>query len=132
MADHPNAALIRRMHESLAQGVPMPALTELFAQDVIWHLPGRGPLAGEHRGREAVFAAMRRWFEELSGGTLRVEVRDILANDERAVALLRATGSRGEKHYDSPEVDIYQIRNGKVAEFWSYAEDQRVTDEFWS
>jgi ketosteroid isomerase-like protein len=48
------------------------------------------------------------------------------------VALLRATGSRGNKRYDSLEIDVYHISNGRVTEFWSFAEDQRLTDEFWS
>ena len=119
------------MHEALAQGDHIPTLTELFAQDIVWHLPGRGPLAGNHKGREAVFVAMRR-FEELNGGTLRVEVHDVLASDEHAVALLRATGSREGRRYDSLEIDIYHLRNGKITEFWSFAEDQRQTDDFWS
>nr|NIO30484.1 hypothetical protein [Gemmatimonadota bacterium] len=45
---------------------------------------------------------------------------------------LRATGTRGGKRYDSLEIDVYHVRDGKVTEFWSFAEDQRVTDEFWS
>ena len=129
--EHPNAGVIRRMHEALARGNYIPTLTELFSQDVVWHLRGSGPLSGDHRGRDAVLAAMRQ-FEERSGGTIRVEVHDILASNEHAVALLRATGSRGGRHYDSLEIDVYHVRDGRVTEFWSFAEDQRLTDEFWS
>ncbi len=131
MVEHPNVALIKKMYDALVEGNYIATLTELFSQDVVWHLPGSGPLAGQHRGREAVFAAMRQ-FEQLSEGTIRIEVHDILANDEHAVALLRATGTRRGKHQDSLEIDIHHIRNGKVTEFWSFSEDQRVTDEFWS
>ncbi len=131
MAEHPNAGLIRRMHEAFAKGDYIATLTELFSEDIVWHLPGRGPLAGDHLGRDAVFAAMRE-FERLSGRTIRTEVHDILASDEHAVALLRATARRGEKRYDALEMDVYHVRDGKVTEFWSFAEDQRVTDEFWS
>ncbi len=73
-----------------------------------------------------------RQFERLSGGTIQIELHDVLANDQHAVALLRATGTRGEKQYNSPEIDIYHISEGKVTEFWSFAEDQGATDEFWS
>ena len=131
MAEHPNARLIRKLHESFVEGSYLAAITELFAQDVVWRLPGSGPLSGDHRGRDAVLAAMRR-FEELSGGTIRVEVHDIPTGDDHAVALLRAKGRRGEKRYDSPEIDVYHIKGGKVTEFWSFAEDQRLTDEFWA
>jgi ketosteroid isomerase-like protein len=129
--EHPNAAVIRKMHQALARGNYVSTLAQLFAEDIVWHLPGSGPLAGRHVGRDKVFAAMRR-FEELNEGTLRVEVHDIVAGDEHAVALLRATATRKGKRYNSLEVDVYHIREGKVTEFWSFAEDQRVTDEFLS
>ena len=45
---------------------------------------------------------------------------------------LRATGMREGKQYDSLQIDVYHIRDGKVTEFWCFAEHQRVTDEFWS
>jgi len=102
-----------------------------FADDVVWHLPGRGPLAGDHEGRGAVLAAMRR-FEKLSGGTLHIDLHDVLANDEHVLVLLRATGERGDRRYDLLETDVYHVRDGLIREFWSFSEDQRLTDEFWS
>ncbi|MDP2948688.1 MAG: nuclear transport factor 2 family protein [Chloroflexota bacterium] len=131
MPEHPNLSLIKKVYESFATGDYPSKLKELFREDVVWHLPGNGPLSAEHRGREAVFAAMRQ-FEQLSRGSIRIEVHDILANEEHAVALLRATATRQGKQYDSREVDIYHIRDGKVTEMWSLSEDPRVTDEFWS
>ena len=131
MAEHPNAALIRRVYEAFIKGGYIATITELFSEDVVWHLPGAHPLSGEHRGRDAVLAAFRR-FEELSGGTIQIELHDVLANDEHAVALLRARGSREGKQYRSREIDVYHIKDGKVTEFWSFSEDQRATDDFWS
>lgn len=31
-----------------------------FAEDVIWHVPGSGPLGGDHHGREAMLALIER------------------------------------------------------------------------
>jgi ketosteroid isomerase-like protein len=59
-------------------------------------------------------------------------LHDVLANDEHAVGLARATGSRQGKQLDSRDVAIYHVSNGKITEAWTFAEDQRVTDEFWS
>ena len=83
------------------------------------------------RGARAVFAVLGR-MAELSGGDFRVELHDVLANDEHAVALSRSIGNRQGKQLDVSNVDIYHIRDGKVTEFWSIAEDQRAEDEFWS
>ena len=131
MAEHPNAALIRRMHRALAEGNYPPVLREILAKDVVWHIPGRHPLAGEHGGIEAVLAAMGR-FEELSGRSIRTQLHDLLAGDAHAVALLRAAGERAGRRYDAREVDIYHVQDGRITEFWSFSEDQRATDEFWS
>ena len=130
MAEHPNAGLLRRGYEAFDKG-DMATLTEVFAADVVWHLPGTNPISGVHRGRDAVFAVFAK-VGELSGGTFKIELHDVLANDEHTVALTRATGSRQAKQLNSLDTDIYHVSNGKITEFWSLAEDQRLTDEFWS
>jgi ketosteroid isomerase-like protein len=130
MAEHQNAALIRMWYKAFAEGNYPPIIADLLAEDVVWHLPGRHPLSGDHRGRDAVMAAILR-FDELSA-SLHLEVHDVLASDEHAVALLRATGTREGKRYDGLEIDVFHIRGGRVTEFWSFSEDTRLNDEFWS
>ncbi len=131
MTEHPNAILIRRLYDAFVRGGYVETVREVFSEEVVWHLPGSGPLAGEHRGLEAVLAAIGK-FETLSGGSIRLEVHDVLAGDEHAVALLRARGAREGKRYESREVDVFHLAQGKVTELWSFTEDQRTTDEFWS
>ena len=130
MADHPNATLLRKGYEAFASG-DMATLTELFAEDVVWRVSGNSQISGEHRGRDAVFAMFAKT-TQLSGGTFKIELHDVLANDEHAVALTRATASREGKQYDALDTDVYHVSGGKVTEFWSMAEDTRVADEFWS
>ena len=130
MAEHPNAAVLRKAYDAFAKG-DMATLAELFAEDVVWHLPGRNPVSGVHRGRDAVFAAFAKFFE-LSGGTLKLDDHTILADDEHAVALNRATASRQGRHLDLLGADVFHVRNGRIVEFWAFSEDQRIDDEFWS
>jgi ketosteroid isomerase-like protein len=129
MAEHPNTGLVRRGYEAFAKG-DVATATELFSKDIVWHVPGSGPLCGDHVGRDAVFAVFGK-MAELSGD-FRAEVHDILANDEHAVALTRSVGSRQGKQLNMPNVDVWHIREGKFTEFWSFAMDQRAEDEFWS
>ena len=130
MAEHPNAAVLRKAYDAFAKG-DMATLAELFAEDVVWHLPGRNPVSGVHRGRDAVFAAFAKFFE-LSGGTLKLDDHTILADDEHAVALNRATASRQARQLDLLGADVFHVRNGRIVEFWAFSEDQRIDDEFWS
>jgi ketosteroid isomerase-like protein len=69
---------------------------------------------------------------ELAGGTLRSEVRDVVANDEHAIALLTQRAARAGKQFTDDAVAVYRIRDGKVAEIWLYAADQYAADEFFS
>ena len=49
-----------------------PAAVEPFlAEDVIWHVPGSSPIAGDFRGREAVLGYFHRR-RSLAGGTIRI------------------------------------------------------------
>ena len=130
MADHPNATLLRKGYEAFGKG-DMATLTDLFSEDVVWHFPGNNQLSGVHRGRDAVFAIFART-TQLSGGTFKIDVHDVVANDVHAVALTRATASRQGKQYDAMDTDVYHVSGGKVTEFWSFAEDTKKADEFWS
>ncbi len=127
MAEHPNATLIRRFYATFSESDYYEKLTEMFAKDVVWHLPGRHPASGDHRGRDAVLAAMR-YFD----GSVALELHDVVANDDHAVALLLATGERKGRRYRAREIDTFHIRGGKIVEFWSFSDDQRLTDEYWA
>jgi ketosteroid isomerase-like protein len=65
-------------------------------------------------------------------GTTRTELRDVLASDEHAVALMTVHSERAGKQLTHDTVAVYRIRNGKIAEVWSYSADQYALDEFWS
>ena len=130
MAEHPNVALLRKGYEAFAKG-DIAAITDMFAEDMVWHVPGNNLISGEHKGRDAVFAVFAKTME-LTGGTFKLDLHDIVANDEHTVSLSRASASRQGKQLDLLGADIYHIRNGKVTEWWSFVEDQRLDDEFWS
>ena len=59
----------------------MVVVNELLMDDVTWHAPGTAQHAGIRRGKAELFATMGR-LAELTGGTLRSDVVDVLANDD--------------------------------------------------
>jgi uncharacterized protein len=64
----------------------MQTLRELFHPDIVRHAPGRSQLAGDHQGVDAVLGFFGRTME-LTGGNFRVEVHDVVANDDHAAGL---------------------------------------------
>lgn len=128
---HANEDLIRRGYDAFGRG-DVGTLDELFADDVTWHSPGRNVLSGDYEGKQAVFELFGR-VAELSGGTWRFEIHDVLADDEHAVALVKGYGERnGVRLEDHDQVHVLHLREGKVTEFWAASPDPYATDEFWS
>ena len=109
----------------------MAALAELIAGDVTWHVRGVGPLSGDYHGRDEVFAFFGRLAEQ-TAGTFRLDVHDVLANDEHAVALCTLSASRGTKSVEVPVANVSHVRDGKVTEFWGATTDPQASIDFWS
>ena len=127
---HPNEELIRRGYQAFATG-DMATLNELFADDIVWHAPGRNELAGTFRGKDEVFANLQKNVE-MTGGTFKLDIHAILADDEHAVTLLRASAEREGKALDDNTVQVFHIKDGKVTESWLHPSDAYASDEFWS
>lgn len=130
MTDHPNIAVFQRTMAAFMAG-DMDTLAETFHPDVVWHNPGQGLVAGDYRGREAVFAGFQREFQ-LTGGTYRPQLHDVLANDKHTVALLHATASREGKELDMDYAIVFHIQDGRIIEAWGLWSDTKAYDEFWS
>jgi ketosteroid isomerase-like protein len=127
---HPNEELFRKGYEAFQRG-DLDTIRDLFADDIVWHVGGRSQLAGDYRGKDEVLGWLGKNVE-LTGGTFRVDVHDILANDEHGVAITTVSAEReGKKLEDARGVQVIHIRDGKVSESWLLAEDSYTNDEFW-
>ena len=130
MTEHPNVELTRQGYEAFAKG-DLATLSELMADGVTWHVLGVGSLDGTYRGREDVFGFFGRLAEE-TGGTFRLDVHDVLANDGHAVALCTLSASRGGKSIEVPVANVSHMRDGKITEFWSSTTDPQASIDFWT
>jgi uncharacterized protein len=107
--EHPNAALTRRVFAAF--GSDAMAISAALARDVVWRVPGHTVMSGEYRGRRAVVEFLRRTGIE-TGGTYRSSLHTVLADDEWAVAIYRATGSRNGIDLDVEQALVIRIRDG--------------------
>jgi len=126
---HPNAELLRRGYEAFAKG-DIPTVLGLFADDICWHVPGRSPLSGDYKGPQQVLGFFTTGME-LSGGTLRVEADEILAEGERVVVLSTVSAERNGQPWSSPGVHLWRVVDGKAVEFREFQGDQQTEDDFW-
>jgi len=69
---------------------------------------------------------------ELTAGTFRAELHDLVADDRHTVGMHVATGEREGRTLEDREALVFHIRDGKVVEVWQYIADQYAYDEFFS
>ena len=125
---HPDEELVRRGYDAFSSG-DLQTMRELFDSDVVWHTPGRSQLAGDHRGVDAVLGFFGRTME-LTGGTFRVELHDVVANDEHVVGLHTVTAEREGKTLRDRNILVFHARDGRTSEVWQFWTDQYAADAF--
>jgi ketosteroid isomerase-like protein len=132
--EHPHVRLIRAFHDAQNQfyaGGDQAAAGAMLTADVTWHVPGRSAIAGDYRGREEVlrYFATRR---DLARATFRITVRDVIADDGRAVIFASGTVRRGGRSLGWETVSVFRIAAGRIAECWVLPYDQYHFDDIWS
>ena len=101
-----------------------------YGDDIVMHLPGRGSLAGTHRGRQAVVAAIKRLLARTDGLPVEVEVLDRLVSEERVALVLRESAARGDELLQLRRVNVYRVTDGKIRAIEIFEANQYEVDEF--
>ncbi len=125
---HPNEDVARSATEALSKG-DMETFLSLHAEDVVVHFPGRGPMAGDYRGKDGVAKLFEQQTQILDSPP-EVENHDVLAKDDHVVLLDKTRATRGGKVLEQDQVVVMHIEGGKIAEVWLQFSDQQAVDEF--
>ncbi len=125
--DHPNVTLFRRGYDAFNSG-DMEAVRATFADDIVWHTQGRSRFSGDQRGIENTLALFMELIQA-TNGTWKLEVHDIVANDEHAVALVTSSYEIDGKQHSDNAAHIVHVKDGKVTESWFHAWNPYDFDE---
>jgi ketosteroid isomerase-like protein len=126
-----NADVVRRGYQAFNTG-DIQALNEIFDERVTWHTPGRSPVAGDHRGRPAVFAQFGRYGGETEG-TFSAALQQVLASDDGcAMALHHNSGLRNGKRLDVDCCIEFQVKDGRIVSGREHFFDLHAWDAFWA
>ena len=85
--------------------------TRFFAAGIRWHFPGRSPFGGDYEGIGQVLDWLGRTFQA-SDGTIRIELHDVIGNDEHVVALTTLRAERAGKRLQDNTVQIFHLQDG--------------------
>jgi predicted ester cyclase len=126
--EHPNIPLVRRALDAFNRS-DMDDVKAYVAEDIVWHVPGRGRLAGDKRGLDEVIA----FFGEagvLGTTNFSIDARKMMAGDDFVSMLVHYHHVRGEEVFDQDGVELFRLAGGKISEFWAFIRDSRAFDEF--
>jgi len=121
--EHPNATIYRRTADAF-RARDFDTLRSLVADEVVWHVPGGHPLAGEIEGLDALVAWLRRTVE--LGVTIREH--DVLGSDDHVCALSYIGARRPGVDIEIPVVSVFHFRGGRQVERWFHPTDLDAWD----
>jgi ketosteroid isomerase-like protein len=120
---------IERVFAAFNGGGPR-ALFEVIAEDAVWVVNGTVSVAQVYDGRERIFELFRDT-RRLTDGTYRSDLRWTLADDEHAVAVYRARGTRLGRELDIDQVLLIAHREGVWTEITAIPSDPPAFEAFW-
>jgi ketosteroid isomerase-like protein len=129
-----NASLVAELHRRQAEmyaGGPVEPVAELLAESIVWRVPGSSPIAGEHRGVEAVL----EYFDKrraLASATMKMHPREVLADEEAVVQLVDGTARIGGEEVGWRTVGVYRVEAGRIHEVWLVPLDLDRFDAIWT
>jgi ketosteroid isomerase-like protein len=108
------------------------AAESCFAADAVWHLPGKSPIAGHHRGWAAIRDDFLAKLGPLSGNTFRAQLLDVAEGADYVVAVQRATGDYEGRRLDVTGCQLMRVADGLIVEVQGHYSDQYMLDAFWA
>ena len=121
--EHPNATVYRQAADAF-RAQDLRAIEALVDEDVVWHVPGNHPRAGDIRGRDSLLV----WLAGLADLGFWLREHDVFANDEHLCALSHMGARRPGIDVETRVVSIFHFRDGRQIERWFFPEDAEAWD----
>jgi hypothetical protein len=130
MAEHPNAALARRIWEALSRG-DAESLRALLAPDLVWHAASRGtPWSGTYRGYDAVLDFLADIGE--AADVVDSQWRDVLVSDPHVLVIYHVSMRVGTRRAELDYAWLARVEKGRFVEVWTVPLDPAAVETFWT
>ena len=126
------AELHRRQNEMYSGG-SVDAVAELLAADIVWHVPGTSPIAGDHRGVKEVIAYFERR-RQLANETMQMEPGEVLEAGDAVAQFVAGSATLDGRRVSWRTVGVYRVdaKADQVQEVWLVPLDSELFDRIWS
>lgn len=126
-----NEQVVRDAANAMMTGA-MDDLGSLLADDIALHVPGSNQLSGDYKGNTSFFEDFVGKIMGLTGGAFQLEPHDFASSDDHVVGMYTLKATRDGKEFSWNHVNVYHVRDGKVAEIWQHPGDTLAWNDFWS
>jgi uncharacterized protein len=125
MEDHPNAAKYRAASKAMEEG-KFEEVMDGVADDVVWWMIGSDePMRGK--------AALMESMGGMSDYDIKVDLHDVVANDEHVIALVNVTATKDGKPFKYRTAEIHHVgKDGKITERWAFSDDTDAINKFFA
>ena len=125
-----NLAIVKRLIDAYA-ALDIDAINTLLADEVVFHVPGRHPLAGTYTGKPEVFGYLGQvsTVNEASDGGF--EIHSLMSDGDHVASLVTGTIEHAGVRFVRPIVHVFHVNGKQITEFWEASLDQHAEDEFW-
>jgi ketosteroid isomerase-like protein len=121
-------AVMRRYIDAVRAG-DWTTASGFFADDIVLRIPGRSPLAGERRGRDAALAYIDAALARAHQSEVELELIDMLVSEERVALIVRERFRRPDGDVEIRRANVYRIAGDQIVEVWIFEGDQYAVDE---
>ncbi len=90
-----------------------------ISEDVVWHVPGSHPMAGEIRSRGELLA----WLGRLPEFGFSLREVEVFANDRHVCAISVMGASRDGVEVSTRVISVFDYDDGTQIERWIYPDD---------
>ena len=101
---------------------------DYFADDIVFHIPGRSSFAGDRRGKEAAIDYIQSIRDHHRDGEIQVELIDMLTSEERVALLVRERFLGKGEPVEIRRANVYRVEDEKIVEISIFEADQYAAD----
>jgi hypothetical protein len=136
VAYHSASELVAELHRRQSEmygGGAIAHVAEMLAEEIVWHVPGSSPIAGDHRGRARVieyFETRRR----LAEATMRMRPGRLIEEGDSVAQFVEGEAQLGGEPVSWRTVGVYRVDldAGQVREVSLVPLDVDLFDRIWS
>jgi uncharacterized protein len=99
-----------------------------FADDIVFHIPGRSSFAGDRRGKDAAIDYIQSIRDHHRDGEIQVELVDMLTSEERVALLVRERFLGKGEPVEIRRANVYRVEDEQIVEISIFEADQYAAD----